>query len=94
MFYANRRISSLSKPSGFVDRQGAREMVEAGLATWTKGAKGIMMKKTEAQIAPTARSLKMGADVIMLNAMGDEAAMALVAAWEPRIVAARYQQAA
>lgn len=66
----------------FVAESAALEMIEAGLAQWgNKKQSYLNLKKTEASMTPTARSLKMGEDIIFLNALGDESAMALVAGW-------------
>lgn len=72
----------------FVTLDSAREMVEAGLALWNKKATFINLRKTEASVTPTAASLKMGADIMHLNACGDVRAMALVAGWRPYLKAA------
>jgi len=60
--YANR--SGRGQAALFVTLDAAREMVDARLAVWSKGAKYINLTKTEAALAPTARSLKMGPDVM------------------------------
>lgn len=68
----------------FMTLDAARDMVEAGQAVWNKRGTYINFTKLEASIAPTAHSLKMDADIIEKNAMGDVGAMALVAGWSPR----------
>lgn len=84
--YANR--SGRGQAALFVPAIAAREMVEAGLAVWNKKATYINLTKSESGLTPCARSIKMGPDTIFLNAVGDQAAMALVEGWRPLLKAA------
>lgn len=65
----------------FVPIESARDMVEAGLAVWNKKATYINLRKTEASLAPTGRSCKMGVPVIMGCVDGNEMDMACRDAW-------------
>lgn len=65
----------------FVPIETAREMVDARLAVWNKKATYINLTKTEATLAPAARSIKMGPDVIFACAIGDVKDCALRDAW-------------
>lgn len=84
--YANK--SGRCQAALFVPEESAREMVEAGLAVWSKKATYINLTKTEASLAPTARSIKMGPDVIFSCASGDVKDCALRDAWAPVLKAA------
>ena len=87
--------SSRSEPDCIVTYETALEMVEARVAEWSKGAKYLILRKIEAEIARADRSLTMGPDVIFANACGEADAMALVAAWRTEIfVGDPYQEAA
>jgi hypothetical protein len=80
--YANK--SGRGQAALFVTEDAARDMVEAGLAVWSKKATYINLTKTEASLAPTARSIKMGPDVIFSCAIGDEKDCALRDSWRGR----------
>jgi hypothetical protein len=80
--YANK--SGRGQAALFVTEDTAREMFEAGLAVWNKKATYLNLTKTEASLAPTARSIKMGPDVIFSCAMGDVRDCELRDAWECR----------
>lgn len=76
---------SSSKPACFVTIHTARELVEAGEASWSKGAKYLIFTKLEAEMMRADRSLTMGPAVIFANACGEADAMALVAAWRTNV---------
>lgn len=60
--YANK--SGRGQAAYFLPIFAARQMVDARLAVWSKGAKYLNLTKTEASIASTSRSLKMGPEVM------------------------------
>lgn len=80
--YANR--SGRGQAALFVPATAAREMVEAGLAVWNKKATYINLTKSEAQMTPTQRSIRMGPPVMLGCAMGEARDIALRDAWMPR----------
>lgn len=90
--YANK--SGRGQAALFVPYSTAVEMVEARLAVWSKGAKYLNLTKSEACIAPSQPSCRMGEGIVFANACGDSAAMALVASWQPKISFAPHQLAA
>ena len=67
----------------FVTESAARDMVEAGLAIWSKKATYINLTKTEASLVPPQRSCRMGPEVIHGCCEGDVNDMALRDAWRP-----------
>lgn len=77
--YANR--SGRGKAALFVPIETAREMVEAHLAVWSKGAKYINLTKTEAQITPSQRSCQMGESVMVGCVEGNASDLACRDAW-------------
>jgi hypothetical protein len=78
--YAGR--NGRGKAASFVTYEIAREMVDARVATWGKGAKFLILTKTEAELPATAESLKMGPRIIEAHAEGDLRAAAIVAGWQ------------
>lgn len=79
-YYANR--SETSKfPAAKVTIETAREMVEAGQAVWNKGCKYLKLTRTEAEMTPTARSLKVGPSVMQGYVEGNKRDIAIVEAW-------------
>lgn len=73
--------SSRSEPDCIVTYEAASEMVEAGLAEWSKGAKYLILKKLEASLAPASMSIRMGPNVIEGCAMGIARFIACRDAW-------------
>jgi hypothetical protein len=80
--------SGRGKAASFVTYEIAREMVDARVATWGKGAKFLNLAKTEAELPSTAESLKMGPRIMEAHAEGDLRAAAIVAGWLPKFKAA------
>jgi hypothetical protein len=84
--YANR--SGRGQAAAFVTRDVARELVEAGQAVWSKGAKYLNFTKTEAEVHRAAQSLTMSARVTEQAAQGSAYHMSLVNGWRPLMRAA------
>jgi hypothetical protein len=80
--------SSRSDAIDMIAIDTAREMVESGLAKWSKGMKYLILLKVSAEIARTPQSLAMGPRVTELAVMGSEFHRALVQAWCPLMKAA------
>jgi hypothetical protein len=79
-YYANRSDTS-AFPAAKVTIETAREMVEAGQATWSKGCKYLKLTRTEASMTPTARSLKVGPEVMMGYVLGEPRDVAIIESW-------------
>ncbi len=48
-YCVNRRVGR-GRPSGYITRTAARQVVDAGLAEWTKKAKALKVLKEESQV--------------------------------------------
>lgn len=78
----------------FVTESSANDMIEAGQAEWgNKKMSFLTLTKTEASMTASQPSCRMDEAIVFANACGDEAAMALVAGWQP-MIAFSAQQAA
>lgn len=73
-----------TEPDCIVTYETALDMVEARVAEWSKGAKYLILRKTEAEMAPAAMSCKMGPEVIEGCADGEERFTVLRDAWRGR----------
>jgi len=77
--YSNQ--SARSDATSMMEIEAARQLVEAGLALWSKGAKYLILTKMEAEMHRAAQSLTMGPNVTEQAADGSVYHMALVEAW-------------
>jgi hypothetical protein len=82
VFKKGQRTNSIA--SERISTADAQYMVDCGVARWVNSRyNSIQMMLEAASCKVRDRSAQMGPRVIELNAMGDAAAMALVAAWKP-----------
>jgi len=81
-------------PNDSVTYEEAVHMVNNWVAKWVNKCRGIQMLQGKALVKVRDRSAQMGPTICELNAMGNLAAIALVAAWEPHLVLSAYQEAA
>lgn len=81
--YANR--SGRGRAAFFLAYEAAKEMVDARLAQWSKGAKYINLLKTEAELPRPQRSLAMGQSVMDGCVLGNENDLACRDAWIPNL---------
>lgn len=87
VFYAGKRTHK-GKPAGTVDRQGARDLVESGLAEWTNPkCASIKLTRKEAEMYRPDESLTMGPLVTYLAAEGVARYVAMAQAWDNRLFA-------
>ena len=77
--YSNQ--SARSDATSMMEVEAARQMVEAGLARWSKGMKYLILTKVSAGLHHADLSLTMGPNVTEQAAMGSPYHMALVQAW-------------
>jgi hypothetical protein len=83
VFYRNR--SALGKPLFSLRYPEVMALIEAGQAEFMSAKqKAVWLTKTEGEIAPTARSLRMGLSVIHGCAEGNRKDLALLESWKPR----------
>ena len=83
VFYANK--NTRGKAAFFITYDTARDLVNAFMATWNKKANAINLKHSQAEMSPTAQSLKMGPAVIQKAAEGSAYHVALVEGWGTRL---------
>jgi hypothetical protein len=86
--YANK--SGRGQAACWLSLEVVTDLVEAGQAKWNKKHTYVNFCKTEASMTPGQPSCRMDEDIVFANACGDAAAMALVAAWQPIMVALPY----
>ena len=86
IYYANRRVGR-GRPSGYITRAAARQIVDAGLAEWTAKAKSLKVLKEESEVKIRDHSCQMGPRVILQAADGNGFFAAIVDAWKPRFAA-------
>jgi hypothetical protein len=89
VFARGQRTQSI--PAFRMDRVGAQYQVDCGFARWVNNRyNSILMLVEAANFKARDRSSQMGPRIIELAAMGNHAALALVAGWKPYLVPARW----
>ena len=82
MFFAGKR-SHKGSPCGFLERNGAQQLVDAGKATWTNEShKALKLHRTEADKPRPSLSLLMGEVVTERAAAGSHYHKEIAASWQ------------